>query len=201
MRILLINPNTSPVVTGLLATHARRIAGTDAEIFAVTAPFGALALQSQHDLDDAAIVGAFGDPGLEASRAAVSFPVFGIGSCGLSDAARSNRRFSLITLGTSMRPTIEHMIERLGFGGNCAGIHFLDGGVLDVARDRARFLSAAAQTANDCVKQQGAEAILFGGAPFSGIGMDIASQVSVPVLDGLTSAVQSALRRDHPPGA
>ena len=41
MRILLINPNTTPEITELVAGHARTIAGQGVEIVPATGRFGA----------------------------------------------------------------------------------------------------------------------------------------------------------------
>ena len=49
MRILLINGNTSPIITERVAEEARRMASTDTVIDAVTAEFGASLILSRTD--------------------------------------------------------------------------------------------------------------------------------------------------------
>ncbi len=208
-RILLINPNTSPRITDILAGHAQRIAGAHADVVAVTAPFGAAALETPADLTiatqavlqviaqnstcDAAIIGAFGDPGLNEASATAKMPVYGLGRSGLLDAARDGRRFAIVTVGPTMRPAIEHAVAKLGLASNLVMLHFLEQGVLAVANDRLAILDAAVQAALDCAETYGAEAVLFGGAPFAGIGLDIDSRLPIPALDGLTSAMRLAV--------
>jgi Asp/Glu/hydantoin racemase len=207
-RILLVNPNTSELITEILAREARRIVGDEAEIVAVTAPFGSVALECRAELViaahavleaiaaqsdyDAAVIGAFGDPGLEAAQDIATAPVFGLGRSGLAAASAGGRRFAIVTIGERMRAEVERVVAACGLASQLAAIRFLNAGVLDVARDRDSLRDAMMAAARDCVRH-GAEAILFGGAPFAGVGFDVADRIAVPVFDGLTSAMRQAM--------
>jgi Asp/Glu/hydantoin racemase len=209
-RILLVNPNTSASVTDLLAAEARRVAGQSARIEAVAAPFGSASLECRAELVvaahavlqaiasrddyDAAVIGAFGDPGLAAARDIARAPVFGLGQSGLRAAAASGRRFAIVTVGERLRLDIEAMVAARGLSGQLAAIRFLSGSVLDVAADRAGFLEAMAAAANACAQESGAQSVLFGGAPFAGVGRELAGRVAVPLFDGLTAAIEEAMR-------
>jgi Asp/Glu/hydantoin racemase len=214
-RILLVNPNTSPGVTDLLAAEARRVAGQSAEIEAVTAPFGSASLECRAELVvaahavlqaiasrddcDAAVIGAFGDPGLTAAREIARGPVFGLGQSGLRAAAAKGRRFAIVTVGERLRLDIEAMVAARGLSGQLTTIRFLGGSVLDVAERRAGFLEAITAAANACAEENGAQGVLLGGAPFAGVPRELAGRVAVPLFDGLTSAIEEAMRA--PPGA
>jgi Asp/Glu/hydantoin racemase len=139
----------------------------------------------------AAIIGAFGDPGLEAAEEIAPMPVFGLGRSGLHAAGRDRRAFAIITLGPQLRTDIVRATVAADVADQVVALRFLDGGVLGLADDRRAFLNAMISAVEDCVAA-GAEAILFGGAPFAGIARDLAGHVAVPVVDGLTSAVQDA---------
>ncbi|MEH2472309.1 allantoin racemase [Nitrobacteraceae bacterium AZCC 2161] len=208
-RILVINPNTSGHITAMLADEAKRIAGERADIRAVTAPFGSPSLECRAELViaahavlealaantdcDAAIVGAFGDPGLDAAQEIAPMPVFGLGRSGLRAAGAGGRRFAIVTVGTAMRASIERAAQDAGMADALVALRFIEGSVLALAGDRHAFLDALVDVANACVTQHGAEAVLFGGAPFAGIERDIGARVAAPVLDGLTCAVHDAL--------
>ncbi|WP_158817995.1 aspartate/glutamate racemase family protein [Methylocapsa sp. S129] len=208
-RILLVNPNTSALVTQILASEARRIVGEAAEIDAVTAPFGAASLECRAELVvaahavleaiaahtnyDAAVIGAFGDPGLEAAQDIARAPVFGLGRSGLRAAAAGGRRFAIVTIGERMRPDIERMVVAEGLSNQLTAIRFLSAAVLDVAADRALFSDALVSAAHACVTEGGAQSILFGGAPFAGIAHDLADRIAAPVFDGLASAMRDAM--------
>ena len=209
-RILLINPNSSEAITRALAAEARRILDGRAEIVAVTAPFGPASIECRAELViaahavlaaiaaqrdyDAVVIAAFGDPGLEAAEDIADAPVFGLGRSGLRAAAANGRRFAIVTLGERLWPAIERMVVAEGLAAQCVGIRFLDGSVLDVAAQRPRFLDAMAAAANGCRNDHGAQAVLFGGAPFAGAGRDLAGRVAAPVFDGLSSALEAALQ-------
>jgi allantoin racemase len=207
--ILLINPNTSASITAALVVEARRLGGDKAEVEGVTAPFGSAVLECRAELVvaahavleaiaahthfDAAVIGAFGDPGLEAAQDIAQAPVFGLGRSGLGAAAAAGRRFAIVTIGAQMRREIERAVAGQGLSNQLVAIRFLEGAVLEVARDRGAFSEALVGLANACVKENGAEAILLGGAPFAGMSVELAARIVVPVFDGLASAMQNAL--------
>lgn len=208
-RILLVNPNISSVVTDILANAAQQIVGDHAEIRAVTVAFGSPSLECRAELViaghavleaiageaafDAAVIGAFGDPGLEAARDIVAAPVFGLGRSGMRAAGAAGRRFAIVTLGERLRPEIERAVANLGLSEQLASIRFLSASVLEIAQDRAAFFDALAAAADACVETDGAQGVLFGGAPFAGIGGALADRIGVPVFDGLTSAMRDAM--------
>ncbi len=207
-RLLIVNPNTSQAVTDLLWAAARPLMPAGVEVDAVTAPFGAASLESPAEVAiaahavltalaeaetfDAALIGAFGDPGLDAAQDLFEAPVFGLGRCGLQAAARHGR-FVIVTVGPHLRPSLERAAQDAGVADACAGIAFLPFSVLEIAADPAAALPRMAQTAGAFAAQTGAQAVLLAGAPFSGLADRLAPLLPVSVLDGLTCALQAAL--------
>ncbi|HSA82748.1 MAG TPA: aspartate/glutamate racemase family protein, partial [Geminicoccaceae bacterium] len=49
MRIKVINPNTTPSMTGTIAAAARAVAAPGTEIVAVTSPTGPVSIESHYD--------------------------------------------------------------------------------------------------------------------------------------------------------
>lgn len=95
MRILLLNPNTSASVTGLMSAAAEEAKSQGTTIVPLTAergvPYiasraeaqigGAIALEmlaEHHSTVDAAIIAAFGDPGLFGARELFDIPIVGL---------------------------------------------------------------------------------------------------------------------------
>jgi Asp/Glu/hydantoin racemase len=208
--ILLINPNTSASVTARLAAEARRVAEPGVTIRAVTAPFGAPAIQTPEELGvaadavlaamsanntdcDAAIIGAFGDPGLDAARAAASMPAFGLGEAGILAASADGRRFAIVTVGAAMRSDIMRRAERLGVADRLVALQFLTASVANVVRDRAALIPTVVDAVTDCAAR-GAQAVLLGGGPFVGLAHGVSERTAVPVLDGLHAAIALATR-------
>ncbi len=90
MRLLLINPNTTRALTDRLAASASQVLENDVELLAVTAERGFPYISSRAEAQiagaevlatlarqapdaDAAIIAAFGDPGLRAARNSSTF--------------------------------------------------------------------------------------------------------------------------------
>lgn len=207
LRLLVANPNTSADITEKMATTARAIAGPRAAILPDTAPFGASALETEADLAvaadavaamlrradcDGAIIAAFGDPGLKAARAAAPMPVVGLGESGLIVAGEGGRPFAVLTLGPALKSAIEAKVAGLGLGAQLVGIEFLPAGVRDVAAAPERFFDAILAEA-EALHHRGAAAVLLGGAPFSGLAKLLSERSALPLVDGLTSAVERLL--------
>jgi allantoin racemase len=206
--ILLINPNTSESVTARLAAEARRVAEPGVTIRAVTAPFGAPAIQTPEELEvaadavlaaivanidcGAAIIGAFGDPGLDKAHVAASMPVFGLGESGILAVSANGRRFAIVTVGERMRGDIMRRVERLGVADRLVALQFLSASVTDVVRDRAALIPAIVDAVAQCAARHGAEAVLLGGGPFVGLAHEVGAQTAVPILDGLHAAIALA---------
>lgn len=211
-RLLIVNPNTSQAVTDLLVAAARPLLPSGVVVQAITAPFGAASLESPAETAiaahavltalaeaepfDAAIIGAFGDPGLEAAQDLFEAPIFGLGRSGLQ-AAAAHGRFVLVTVGPHLRPSLERAACDAGVGAACAGIAFLPFSVLELAAEPMAALPHIAKAASDFAAQ-GAQAVLLAGAPFSGLADGLAPSLPVPVLDGLTCAIRAALRAPAP---
>jgi allantoin racemase len=209
--LLLINPNSSRAVTDRLAVEARRVAPREIAIRTVTNLAGPEGIQNPDELEVArswvistiaensdcvgAIIGAFGDPGLEQARAAAPFPVIGLGEAGLRSAAETGRRFSVVTIGPAMRSALLDKIASLGLREQLASLRFLPHSVIDVIRDRDRILAAAAEACQGCIGSDGAQAVLLGGAPFAGAAHEIARRTVAPVIDGVEAAIRLAIAR------
>ncbi len=127
-RILVINPNTSIAVSDVIRRGLAAMAMADVAITVVNAPFGAEAIETpaeaciaayavlatladHRDDADAVVVGAFGDPGLDAARSVMIAPVVGTAAAAFTDAAQDGRRFAVITLGSSMESSIRAAIS------------------------------------------------------------------------------------------
>ena len=208
-RILLINPNISELVSEILAREARAIAGARAEIHAVAPTFGSGSLECRAEAViaahgvleaiatnsgyDATIIAAFGDPGLEAAREISTTPVFGLGQSGLRAVSAKGLRYAIVTVGPRLRRDIERAALFYAPESSLVALRFLDVSVLEAARHRASVEKAALAAIDQCVKADGAEAILLAGAPFAGMARVLAQGAATPIYDGLEAAVECAI--------
>lgn len=209
MRILLLNPNTSPSITELLAGAAFPAAAQGTEIIPVTAPRGVPYISSRAEAQiggaialemlaeragsyDAAIIAAFGDPGLFAARELFDVPIVGMSEAAMLTACMLGKRFGIVTFAASMEAWYRDCVEQHGLAGRCAGIRCLDGGFQTIDDVQAEKETALIELANKSVQLDGAEVIILAGAPLSGLAAKVADRVKVPLVDQAAAAVKQA---------
>ena len=154
MKILLINPNTTPQLTDRLMASARQVLAAGTELDAVTAergvPYistrseavvgGASVLEilaERHQDYDGAIIAAFGDPGLGAARELFDLPVVGMAEAGMHSACMLGGRFSIVTFAQALEPWYAECVRWNHMESRCAAIRTLDA-CISVNQRRAR---------------------------------------------------------------
>ena len=208
MRILLINPNTSPGITALLDAAARPALAAGTELVCTTATRGvpyiasrseaALAavsvletLAAHHAGFDAAVVAAFGDPGLGAARELFPIPVVGLAEAGMLTACMLGARFGIVTFSRSLEAWYRECVAWHGLEGRCAGIFALRSGftaIDTVGTEQADALVSLAATA----VAAGSDVVVLAGAPLSGLAALVRPRIEVPVVDCAVAAVKQA---------
>ena len=209
MKLLLINPNVTEVMTDAMAAEARRFASPGTEINAVTAAFGTQYIENRAEaaiaghavLDtlanhmaghDAAIISAFGDPGLAAAREFADIPVFGIAESALLTAWTLGRRFSIICLTPRLRRWYQECAEEHGLAARLVSIRALDVPIPDITAAKDQFRDRLLDECMLAINEDDAEVIIFGGGPIAGLAREAADQIPVPTLDGVSCAVRLA---------
>lgn len=224
MRLLIINPNTSPEVTELIRAEAQRSAAPGTELVVETAPHGVQYIETRLESliaagavaeviaahageVDGVVVAAFGDPGMPALKELVDVPVVGITEAALCAAALQGHRFSIIAISDRITAWYRECVEGFGLAGRLASIrsiHEALGGIGSVQQDFGPTLVELAQRA---VAEDGADVIILAGAPLAGLARAVAEQIPVPVVDGigagirLTEAVVGLASGTHRAGA
>lgn len=208
-RILVLNPNTSVAVTDKLAVVARAAAAPGTIITAVTAgrgvPYiatraeaaigGALVLEMLAErvgTFDAAIVAAFGDPGLGGAREMMGVPVIGLAEAAMLSACMLGRRFSIVSFARALGPWYRECVEAHGLAGRLASIRLLEGefaSIADVGTEKADLLVALA---NRAVVEDEADIVVLAGAPLAGLAASVKDRIAVPVIEGIAAAVKQA---------
>ena len=208
MRILLLNPNTTQAVTGLLLAAGQPAAAAGTELIPLTAargvPYiatraeaqigGAVALEmlaEHHRRADGAIIAAFGDPGLMGARELFDFPVVGMAEAAMLTACMLGRRFAILTFAVALEPWYQECGDYNGMAGRCAGVFCLDEPFRDidsVAAEKSSKLIALSERAIAA----GADVCILGGAPLAGLAAQIAGDARLPLVDGVAAAVKQA---------
>ena len=209
MKILLANPNTSRSVTDRIAAVARQAAAPGTEILAVTATSGVpyvasradaaiaggttLELMAEHALGcDAAIVAAFGDPGLGGARELLAIPVIGLAEAAMLSACMLGRRFAIVTFSQSLEAWYRECVEYHGLMARFAGIRCAEGGFQDIAAVSQEKEALLLTLCDRTIREDGADVIILGGAPLAGMAAGVWERVAVPLVDGVVAAVGQA---------
>lgn len=210
MKIALVNPNTSNNITGRMVAVAAREAGPRATITGYTARCGAPLITEPNALAaaaeavrmlgpaligaDAVIVAAFGDPGLDALRAALSCPVTGIAEAGMSEAARDGRRFAVVTTTPALAATIAATAARHGHM-RFAGTWTTPGDPVALTADAAALQDALAEAIRAAVTEGGAEAVVIGGGPLAEAARALVASAPAPLIEPIPASVRLSLER------
>lgn len=209
MRILLVNPNTTAAVTDLLVAAARPVAAAGTEIVPLTAPRGVPYISSRAEAQlggaqlletlaehapgaDAAIVAAFGDPGLMAARELFDIPVIGMSEAAMLTACMLGRRFAIVTFSTNLGAWYRDCVEMHGMRDRCAAIRCLDGAFRAIAEVQEEKEALLVDLACRAVAEDGADAVILSGAPLAGLAAKVADRVPVPLVDPIQAAVKQA---------
>jgi allantoin racemase len=209
MRILLINPNTTQALTDRLEAAAREVASPDTLLECCTAqagvPYistrtealiGGLSvleiLAERHRDFDAAIVAAFGDPGLGAARELYDLPVVGLAEAGMLTACMLGGRFAIVTFAQALGPWYAECVAWHRLESRCAGIRMLEGefrSISDVQEEKEALLVDLALRAVD---EDEADVIVLAGAPLAGLASRVRDRIPVPVVDCAQAATRQA---------
>jgi Asp/Glu/hydantoin racemase len=213
MRLLLINPNTNAATTAAMLAIAREAAPEGCAVEAMTAGFGASLITDEAALATAAeavlslepdierrspqgvIVGAFGDPGLEALRDLVPCPVTGLAEAGMAAAARGGRRFAVVTTTLGLAEHIRRSVEAYGHAAACVGVRVTPGEPSELMAKPARLEAALAAACAEAIRRDLAEALVIGGGPLAVAARALAPRFAVPIVEPLPEAVRLAVER------
>jgi Asp/Glu/hydantoin racemase len=209
VKILLLNPNTTAAVTDLLSAAGRKAASPGTELVTATAargvPYiatraeaqigGAIALEmlAAADADiDAAIIAAFGDPGLFGARELFDFPVVGLAEAAMLTACMLGRKFAIVTFARALGPWYQECVSMHGLDARCAGIRTLDGTFKSISDVQAEKVEMLVALANRAIEEDDADVVILSGAPLAGLADKVRNRIPVPVVDPTAAAVRQA---------
>ena len=209
MRILLLNPNTTEAITHRLLAAAQAVAASGTDVLPLTAPRGvpyiasraeaqiggAIALEmlaEHHDQVDAAVIAAFGDPGLMGARELFDIPVIGMAEAAMLTACMLGRRFAIVTFARALGPWYEECVAMHGLQGRCAGIRMLDESFADISDVQEEKEAVIVELARRAVVEDQADCVILAGAPLAGLAAKVADRIPVPVVDQIGAALKQA---------
>ncbi len=211
MKILVVNPNSSEIVTGVIEKSARKKAGPATELFFLTNPAGTrnidcafadyqstwshirACLKKVKEIKaDAVVLAGFGNVGVYALKEALAIPVVSISEATMATACLMGHKFSIVTMLRQFIPYQEDLVRLYGFKDKCASCRAININVEAAASERERTLAELKEEMLRVASQDGAEVIILGCAGLCGYEDELTEMVGLPVLDPVVVAVKVA---------
>jgi len=211
LKLHVINPNTSSVMTEMIRRSAEQAASAGTELICSGLPHGpeyadcaydnvlvsqelvrVVQADEQDGSYDAYIVASFADPALDALRELTDRPVVGIAESALHLSAFLGYRFAVINTMPRLTKNFTNSVRLAGAENRLAAIKlppYRVSSFLESTEDAKAMLVA---TAREAIVQDGAEVIILGGGMLAGYADFLSAEVGVPVLDGVKCAVKLA---------
>lgn len=210
MRLLVVNPNTSPATTEAMRRIAAAAAPAGVVVEGLTVARGAalitdpvaltLAAEAVAEAEeairarrpDAVIVAAFGDPGRVRLAERLAVPVVGIGEAGMRAGAAGGRRFAVVTTTPDLVGSITAMAEDLGLAAQFAGVALTEGDAVAVTRDATLLPHALERAGRRAIADWAVAALVIGGGPLAEAARGLAFP-GVAIVEPVPAAVAAAL--------
>ena len=212
MRLLIVNPNSSEGVTRRIDAAARAVLEPGDRLQTVSAPFGPELIVTQEDtrvaidgvlaavevhhrgedgVVDGIVLASFGDTGIAQVRARwPSIPVMGIAGAAFAAARAFGGRFSIVTFGADLVPSLRASVARHGMDEALRDILAVeDGGWSDPGEVQDALAVPIAQLCCQATRDGAISSIVLGGGPLAGLAARLDTPVRVPIIDGTAAAV------------
>ncbi|MEM2883030.1 MAG: aspartate/glutamate racemase family protein [Nitrososphaerales archaeon] len=143
---------------------------------------------------DAAIIGCFGDPGIEAAREIASIPIIGPGETSLLFAATLGHKFSILTVLKNVFPTLEKIADGLGVSKKIASMKEVGLRVLELSSDIERTKKRLLEIGREAVEEDDADALILGcmSEAFLRLDKELEKELRVPVVNPVAVSVKMA---------
>ena len=149
-------------------------------------------LAEHHAGNDAAVIAAFGDPGLIAARELFDLPVVGMAEAAMLTACMLGQRFGIVTFSATLLPWYEDAVALAGLAGRCACVRAVAAGFRSVTEVQHELEAEIVSLAVRAVAEDGADAVILAGAPLTGLAARVGDAVPVPLVDPLVAALGQA---------
>ena len=201
MKILIINPNSSPEMTGKIKETALDFAAGRYEVDCLptlgapdyietyedqlkAAPGMIKLVRENEETCDAFIVACHCDPNLDAIKEITTKLVVGIGEASMKIASMLGHCFSVITDTIHSVPNKEALARKYHLQEALASARAPEGNAEGLSFDEKIFRAAEA-----AVKEDHSEVLVLGCAGMTGLDKRLQQQLGVPVLDGVVCAL------------
>ena len=205
MKICVINPNTSKLMTDSINKAALSVVSNAVEIRCINPIEGPESIEGYYDgvfgslgviacirqITDADgyVIACFDDTGLDAARSITVKPVIGIGEAAFHVASMIAEFFTVITTLDRSVNTIEENLLRYGLARRCAKVMASDIPVLQLEHSNADSKKIISKLISKTKIEDRAGAIVLGCAGMGNFAEELSDINSLPVVDGVKAAV------------
>jgi allantoin racemase len=155
-------------------------------------PTATLVSRLEQEGYDAAIVGCFGDPGLDGLREISDMLVAGPAGLSIALATTLGHRFSIVTVTASIVPALRRLTWESGALDALASIRYIETSVLDVNQQPGAALERMVEQGRIAVEQDGADALVLGcmSMGFLDVAEQMSQELGVPVVNPSKAALK-----------
>lgn len=134
---------------------------------------------------DAAIVGCFGDPGLDGIREITDMLVVGPASASLTLAATLGHRISILTVTDSIMGPLRRLVWEAGVLDKLASIRAINISVIDLNKDHDGSLNRMIEAGKTAINEDGTEVIVLGcmSMGFLDVAEVMTKELGIPVIN------------------
>lgn len=209
MHILLINPNTSAEFTQRIQSIASQYALPTTVATAKNPLSGPRSIESIYDeilssagtlelaiseLEeyDAFVIACYSDhPTIYALREITDKPVLGIAEASMYMACMLGYKFSVVTTNREWEPLLWDAVRHYGLAERCASVRSTGMPVLALeSASPEKTYEMIANAARQAIEADGAEVICLGCAGMTGLDKKLETDLGLPVVDGVISALK-----------
>ena len=207
-RILVVNPNTNPKNTKVIADAIAPFTPLGVKVETVSPDKGPVGLESYYhnyiasvnvhkriveaekEGYDGVVIACYGDPGIEGAKELVDIPVVGITEASYALARILATKFLVVVSAETAVPRQIRYIKSLGLPDYQYAVRPIGLTVLGVMSDRMSAKDMIAKNCEIALKETGSEIIVMGCSGFSGLRAELEKQLNVPIIDPVVAGVQ-----------
>jgi allantoin racemase len=143
---------------------------------------------------DAAIVGCFGDPGLDGLREISDMLVVGPAAASIALATTLGHRFGIVTITGSIVPALRRLVWEAGALDALATIRHIDATVIGLNQDHEAGVARMLEQGRAAVEQDGADVLVLGcmSMGFLDVAEMMTAELGVPVINPSRAALHMA---------
>jgi allantoin racemase len=157
-------------------------------------PTAALLRQVEEEGFDAAILGCFGDPGLDGLREISEMLVVGPAGASIAIATTLGHRFSIVTVTASIVPALRRLAWEAGALEALASIRYIETSVLAVNQEPGAALERMLEQGRAAIEIDGADTLILGcmSMGFLDVAEEITRALGVPVINPSKASLKVA---------